>query len=319
MEKNNTAVIILNYNNAKDTINCIASVEKYNSAPIKYIIVDNGSSKKECVEHIHKYLKETYHNKYQCISENTSTEILTYVTFLVSKTNDGYAQGNNKGLRLAYADPEVENILILNNDILFVEDIIPQLINDLHTLKKAAIISPILYKKNMFDIDYTCARKALTLKQRFLLYAFIFKNIFGIISKIRNNNNLLHNKELPLADPFLEIELPSGSCMLFNKSFFKSIGSFDPNTFLYCEEDILYAKIKQIGMRNYLDTNLKCIHLGASTTSSQTTSKFIFKCSIESNHYFLTQYTNANTLYLVFMRLFYKILYLKIVIKNLIK
>ena len=316
MEKNYTAVIILNYNNYEDTINCIESVEKYNTSPIKYIIVDNGSSRKECVGHIDKYLKEIFHDNYKCVNEVDKTETLTYATFLISEINDGYAKGNNKGLKLAYNDSEIGNILILNNDILFVEDIIPELLNNLYTLKDAAIVSPILYKRDMIDIDYTCARKALTLRQRFLQYAFLFRDVFGIISKINNNRNLLYNKNI---SPIIEIELPSGSCMLFNKMFFKSIGSFDPNTFLYCEEDILYTRIKRIGKRNYLNTHLKCIHLGASTTSSQASSKFILKCSLESNHYFLKKYTNANILYLASMKLFYKIMYLKILIKSLRK
>lgn len=320
MEKRGmTAIIILNYNNYNDTINCIKSVEQFNSASIKYIIVDNGSTNRKCIDSIHKFLEKSFNENYKCIHENEEIKKLPYATFLICKKNYGYAKGNNNGLNLAYKDPEIKNILILNNDILFVEDIIPQLITDLYTLKDAAIVSPVLYKKDMSEIDHTCARKILTLKQRFLLYAFLFKNIFGIVSKIQSSNYLLYNKNLSLIDPILEIELPSGSCMLFNKLFFKSIESFDPNTFLYCEEDILYEKIKLKGKKNYLDTNLKCIHLGASTTSSQTTSKFIFKCSIESNHYFLTQYTNANTLYLAFMKLFYKIMYLKIFIKNLMK
>lgn len=311
-----TAVIILNYNNYKDTINCIESVEKFNTSPIKYIIIDNNSTKNNCVERINKYLQESFHDDYKCVNEGDQTEKLSYITFLLSKTNDGYAKGNNKGLKLAYNDPDIENILILNNDILFVEDIIPELINNLHNLKDAAIVSPILYKKDMINIDHTCARKALTLKQRFLLYSLLFKDLFGIISKINNSNYLLYNKDLSSISPIIEIELPSGSCMLFNKLFFKSIDSFDPNTFLYCEEDILYTKIKHIGKKNYLNTNLKCIHLGASTTSSQAPSKFIFKCSIESNHYFLKKYTNANILYLTTMKLFYKIMYIKFIIKH---
>lgn len=314
MEKmKKTAIIILNYNNDKDTINCIESVEKFNTAPIKYVIVDNGSSKKECIKHIDRYLKDSFHDNYKCINEFENTDKLTYVTFLISNTNDGYAKGNNKGLKLVYNDPEIENILILNNDILFVQDIIPELINNLYGLKDAAIVSPTLFKKNLIDIDYTCARKALTLKQRFIIYALLFKDVFGLISKIHNNNNLLHKKNL---STIIEIELPSGSCMLLNKSFFKSIDSFDPNTFLYCEEDILYTKIKKLGKKNYLNTNLKCIHLGASTTSSQSPSKFILKCSLESNHYFLKNYTNANTIYLAFMSFFYKMMYLKFFIKH---
>ena len=36
-----TAIVILNYNNYEDTINCIKSVETYNSADIKYLNIAN--------------------------------------------------------------------------------------------------------------------------------------------------------------------------------------------------------------------------------------------------------------------------------------
>ena len=38
-----TGVIILNYNNYEDTINCIESVDTYNSSKIKFVIFDNAT------------------------------------------------------------------------------------------------------------------------------------------------------------------------------------------------------------------------------------------------------------------------------------
>ena len=54
--RNYTALIILNYNNYEDTINCIKSVEQYNTAPIKYVIVDNGSTRHECIAKLSGFL-----------------------------------------------------------------------------------------------------------------------------------------------------------------------------------------------------------------------------------------------------------------------
>jgi len=50
-----TGIIILNYNNYDDTINCINSIELYNTYPIKYIIVDNNSTN-ESVTKLSEYL-----------------------------------------------------------------------------------------------------------------------------------------------------------------------------------------------------------------------------------------------------------------------
>lgn len=312
MEKT-TGIIILNYNNETDTINCIESVRKYNTHPIKFIIVDNGSNRKDCVEIIKKYILQTFENNYSFFHDNPIIERpLPLISFIISSTNDGYAQGNNKGLNLAYQDTEISNILILNNDILFVEDIIPELVKTLYTIPNAAIVSPLLYKKNLIEIDFACARKELTLKQRFLLYLFLFRNA----ETIYRHTFILYDKDLSSNEQIIEIELPSGSCMLIDKKYFKSIDSFDPHTFLYCEEDILYRKVTKTRKKNYLNTKVKCIHLGASTTKTQASSIFLIKESTKSNHYYLTYYTNAGQIYLFFMSIFYRGLIIKRYLRN---
>lgn len=290
-----TAIIILNYNSYEDTINSIESIERYNTAPIKYIVVDNGSKRKNTVINLDEYFQKRFCKRYIRLNEiKTCPNTLPYLTFIVSPTNDGYASGNNKGLTLAYKDNEVDKILILNNDILFVEDIIPGLVMAMERLPDCAAISPILYKKNLVDIDYNCARKNVQIgelvKENFLHYWY------RLLSKgkvKRNRNNYI----LPqLAKPYpriLPIELPSGACMLIYKRTFQEIGSFDPNTFLYFEENILYKKVSEVGLKNYLCTEFKCVHLGASSTSS-VSSLFLVNCDIDSSRYYAKNYSGCS-------------------------
>lgn len=323
MEKNNTAVIILNYNNFEDTINCIESVEQFNTAPIKYIIVDNGSTRKGTIEAINNYLSKKFKGQYNCLKEDDITNELNYVTFIVSHTNDGYARGNNKGLNIAYKDDTISNILILNNDVLFVEDIIPQLIFQLENLPNCAIVSPILYKKYLKGIDYNCARNNVKVTS---LIRDNFLHYFYRLYKKKDKNLNLKNyilKKTPLPYPkIIPIELPSGSCMLLKKNLFNKIGSFDPNTFLYWEENILFKKIERLGLQNYLCSYLKCIHLGASSTSSSR-SLFIINCNLHSSRYYVNKYSGCSKLvyYLYYLSsLFFKftfILQKKLAGKNL--
>lgn len=290
-----TALIILNYNNYTDTINCIESVETHNTASIKYIVVDNGSTCPDAVDKLNDYFTEKFQRDYICLNEGKNYDHpLPYLTFLISPTNDGYACGNNKGLKLAYADDEVNRILILNNDILFVEDIIPKLIETMDELPDCAIISPILYKKGLSEIDYNCARKNISpsklIKENFFHYWYrLNRNRYAA----RNADRfILKNKrgQLPAVIP---IDLPSGSCMLIKKDLFQQIGSFDPHTFLYYEENILYKKTEKLGLQNYLCTQLKCIHLGASSTS-KSASLFIIDSNIHSSRYYMRHYSGRS-------------------------
>lgn len=290
-----TAVIILNYNNSQDTINCIKSVEKYNTADIKYIIVDNGSTKGIVVEEISSFLKESFSDVLFLHDKETSPSVLPKMTFLISERNEGYGEGNNKGLRLAYKDESIDDVLILNTDILFVDDIIPKMQSVRATLSDCAIISPILYKKDFEDIDYNCARKNHKEWELIFTYLFLYKDICGFISQNEAKRKLfLSNPDLQKED-ILPIELPSGSCMLVSKALMNKVGGFDSGTFLYFEENILFKKIKALGLRNYLLPQCKCIHLGA-TSTQKVAGAFLLKCSLDSASHYLSHYCSLSIL-----------------------
>lgn len=295
MQAKKTAILILNYNNYEDTINCVESVEKYNTALVKYIVIDNGSKRQGVIEALDQYFSSKFKTKYKKITEKDETNTLPFVTFLVSETNDGYACGNNKGLKLAYADDEIDKVMILNNDVLFVEDIIPQLIQEYDSDNHIGIVSPLLYKKDMEGLDYNCARRTESVARTFERFLLFYVNPFGIKDKWNKKQKYLLDKpELKNTERF-EIDLPSGSCMLLSKKLFREIGSFDPHTFLYNEENILYQKLHARGVVNYIFPQLKCIHLGASSTKKEV-GYFMIKASADSTCYYINHYTDASWL-----------------------
>lgn len=287
-----TGIVILNYNNAEDTINCIESVLKYNSAEIKIVLVDNGSPNKDVVRVLTDYVLKRFPQKSLIINEGERfPKKLPFLTYLISDNNDGYASGNNKGLRLVYNDDSLQQVMILNNDILFVEDIIPRLTYYLETLPNAAIVSPLLLKKDGIDIDFNCARTNVQVKEMTKLFFLSVLNIR--YSKMEEHKMLISNPSL-LKEEAFEVELPSGSCMLLDKRFFKSIQGFEPNTFLYYEENILFRKIRLASKRNYLCPQLKCIHLGASTTKKMVRSYKYIKMSNKSSKYYVEKYADCS-------------------------
>lgn len=292
-----TGIIILNYNNWEDTVNCIESVEKYNTALVKYIVVDNGSNRCGTVEELEKYFQCRFKGQYNRIEETDSQheKSLSRMTLIVSETNDGYAQGNNKGLNFVLEDEEIEYVMMLNNDILFVEDIIPDLIKRQQTIADCAIISPILYKKDLTSIDYNCARKNHTEWELILTYLLLYKDFCGCLSKYKKQRLLLQREQALMNLSFFDIELPSGSCMLVKKETMQRIGCFDPNTFLYYEENILFKKVCKIGMKNYIVPSVKCIHLGASSTS-KSSSALMIQQGFHSCGYYLKTYCFLNVL-----------------------
>ena len=283
-----TAIVILNYNTASDTISCIQSIEAYNTAPINYIVVDNGSSHKEGIRLLEKFFENSQKSYLKLSDTDSHPKSLPYFCFLVSSSNDGYARGNNKGLDLAYSDSSIQNILILNSDVLFCEDIIPTLVHIQDSIVNCGLITPLVLSRRG-TIDHCCARKAPTNWQIIIPFLFFHRNWFKYITRADEEQKLLKHHPNLLKEPFFPIDIPSGACMLIKKDVLQSLGSFDPRTFLYFEENILEKKTKKAELVNYCVPSVNCIHLGANSTM-QLSSIFLQKCSIDSADHYLRKY-----------------------------
>ena len=284
-----TGIVILNYNNAPDTRNCILSFERFNSAPVKYIVVDNGSKNPDTVPELDAFFSSTFGDKYSKVAEGEGPcGELSPVTFLVSKKNDGYARGNNKGLKLAFGDETIDSILLVNNDILFIEDIVPTLIEETKDLKNPGMVSPILYKRDGKRTDYNCARYQID-NWGIILPLYWHNHKRDKIRKFRDSEKILLAHPEFLQERSFEIELPSGSCMFARKEVFRNVQGFDEGTFLYFEESILAARLSRLGYVNYCIPSIHAVHLGASTTS-KSNDLFLQKCMLESANRYLVKY-----------------------------
>lgn len=88
------SIIIINYNGKKDTLECLASLEKVNYPHFEIILVDNGS-KDDSVQEIS--------TKYPSID------------LIETHQNLGFSEGNNVGIKKAL-QTGTEYFLLLNND-----------------------------------------------------------------------------------------------------------------------------------------------------------------------------------------------------------
>lgn len=286
-----TGILILNFNNAADTTRCIDSIELYNTAPVKYIVVDNGSTKEGTVEELDAYFKDRFNGSYiSCPVDSLLKGPLPKVTFVRNPFNSGYAVGNNIGLNQAYRDSEITDILLLNNDILFIEDIIPTLKEDASSVEKCGLITPLLLNRTGKDIDDCCARKFVgnwNLMVTFLLHR---RNLHGWITKASRQRELLVlQPELIQENQPFPIDYPSGSCLFIPKETMRKAEGFDPETFLYYEELILYKKLKALGCQCFCDPRIHVIHLGGKSTR-MSEKAFLQKCNLESADVYFRKY-----------------------------
>lgn len=281
-----TGLIILIYNNSESIRDFVDSFEKYNTEPVKYIVVDNGS-RSDISENVSNYLRERFSQKgfLECDDNFQATSSLLYCTFLRSNYNSGFSGGNNKGLRLAFLDDEIDNVFVVNDDLIFVDDILPKLVKALHTLPKAGMICPISLLPNG-DIDVDCVREMRTMYEEFVsMFHYVFNDDEIVLKKHPEYMN----------NDVIEINPPIGPHILMDKKTLKDVGGYDDNVFLYHEEYILYQKYKKLGLINYAIPNCKVIHIGSVSTKKNPSPK-ILRASIDSTYYYYKTYFKMNFL-----------------------
>lgn len=292
-----TAILILNYNNAEDTIHCIRSIEEHNTAPVKYVVVDNGSTKEGVIATIDAFLEEQFSDDYlkQAIDQVPNGP-LHHANLLLNPENSGYAVGNNKGLEWVFQDPEVNGILLINNDVLFTEDILPRLQDDFGRLDRCGLITPLLRKKDGKRVDGSCARRFVSNWNLMVPFLLHNRNWHHWLSKNMAKQIIFRERpELIQQDSPFKIDYPSGSCLYVEKDLFQRIGAFDPGTFLYYEELILFRKLQSVNRQNYCDPTVSVIHLGGNSTRMSDNS-FLQRCNLDSADLYFRKYGNCSFL-----------------------
>lgn len=122
MQRADTAVIVLNWNNAADTVDCLESLAS-SSVPIDVFVVDNASSD-------------------DSVAVIESTGLATQV--IRNQRNDGYAGGNNVGLTAAL-DAGYAYVAVLNNDTVMYPNTLERLVETCRGGTLCAVSPRIVY------------------------------------------------------------------------------------------------------------------------------------------------------------------------------
>lgn len=203
------AIVILNYLNYRDTIECVESIEKMQYSLCGIIIVDNASANES-----YSKLKKTYQN-------------MKDIHIIRTRKNLGFAKGNNLGIQYARKSLGADCVLVVNNDTVFIQkDYINKLLNAYK--KGVAVIGSRIILKNGMQFQ---VRGNFSLMDAFRIYINDFTALkgscFDIPLKGSKQENMLH-----------------GCALMFTPDFFKHYSGFYPKTFLYYEESILHLMCK---------------------------------------------------------------------------
>lgn len=192
------AIILINYNNYKDTIDCIESIYKVSYNSKKIILVDNGSGNESSV-----YLQKS-------ISEKGYE-----LDFLQLENNLGFAGGNNYAIQYA-VNKGYRLFWLLNNDTEIDPDSIKPMVELITSDPQCGAVGSKIYYWNT-DIIWSAGG---------------FINKWTGQSSVRGKNNTDSNEY----NSVINCDYLTGCSLLIRYEALQSVGLMKDDYFLYYEE-----------------------------------------------------------------------------------
>lgn len=257
-DKLDIAFIILNYNIFDETVGCIDSLKSnIDTDKWKILVVDNASNNEIREKLIFTYSKDNI------------------VELLFLDTNLGFAKGNNAGIDYIREKYEVEFLCCINNDTLLETKRFYHKLKEIYENKKVAVIGPKIFLRNgdvqpilgkLQSRKYYLKKLAKKEKEKFWFYLLkrYVNNLFivKLLRKIKDIK-LINGAYVEQVDIVLH-----GCFLIFTPLFFGEMKGFEPDTFLFREEEILYYNIKKHNLISLYSPQLVIKHLEDVSTES---------------------------------------------------
>ena len=248
MSSPRVAIIVLNWNNWRDTLECLASLDRLEYQNHYIWIVDNGSRNDSCrqiiqgLEHMgHRAMvlnEEEAWNAKSLTALRPSTDISIRPHVLIRlEENYGYAGGNNRALELA-GRSGYDYVWLLNNDTRVSADALRELVNSAERDERVSMV---------------------------------VSNLVNIIE-----NRAVQDQCHYLKDLQVEVESLAGGSILVRTDCLADIGLIDEKYFCYGEELDWSLRARRRGwklIRNY--RSIVFHKWGSSTQSKRIEKKFL--------------------------------------------
>jgi hypothetical protein len=227
MNKPKVAFIIVSWNNADLLEECLVSIKAQSYKNHMTILVDNGSSDN---------------------SIEVARQVMPEIEVFAAGKNLGFAKGNNRGIKKALENKDVDCIVLLNSDARIATDWLEIIINFASTKPKAACLQGTTfdyYDHNIIDSTHIYISRigqAIQAGHReYYTDEFGPKKVFGV-----NAAACLITRAFIEAQPY-------------------GYKLFDETMFMYLEDVDLAARATIMSWDNYLVPGAKAFHMGSAS------------------------------------------------------
>lgn len=229
------SVIIVNWNTAQVTCDCLESVyQQTTGVEFEAIVIDNASSDDSIA-----MFKESF----------------PQVILIENSDNRGFAAANNQGMAIARG----RYILLLNSDTVVLENAIEKTVRFADSRSDAAVIGCRVLNPDR-SLQPTC-----------FMYPSVLNMVLSssYLYKVFPNSKFFGRERMSWWDrnDVRDVEVVTGCFMLVRREAMQQVGMMDERFFMYGEEADWCYRFKQSGWRVIFMPDAQIIHLGGASSN----------------------------------------------------
>lgn len=258
-------ILILNWNNAEDTIDCLRAVFKTDYPDYQVVLLDNGSADGS-EEKIRQWVSgagigfarydrgrpargREANGGVRPGAESAAKNKKPFLVFIQNGENLGYAGGNNVGLEFALARGDMGYAWVLNNDTLPETGALGAMVACLEAMGTGMAGPKLLYfdRPGIFQMAGGCR-----------------------ISPFLGNASLIAGgqKDDGKWDTAFELDCVCGASLLAKKEVIEAVGLLEPKYFLYWEDADWGIRARRAGFRLLYCPAAKVLHKEGATAGA---------------------------------------------------
>lgn len=268
--------IVLHYLVYETTTDCILSLQNQISDSDVVIVVDNNSNNKSL----------------EMLQQRFSGD--SRIIFIKNNSNLGFAKGNNVGFKYLKDNFNPELIVMLNNDVIIEQDDWRNILLNIYARTKFDLLGPEILDLHRIHTNVNPQKPTHTSLTRIKIgrlineikYVTSYVGLDILIEKLLNMKSFTANNNEK--KECFDVQL-SGCCWIFGKRYIDLYDGLNPETFLYLEEQILYARIKRNNMISVYSPKIEVVHLEDMSTNMMLKNqgmakkrRFKYKCQRDS-------------------------------------
>lgn len=267
------SIIILQYNNSRDTLRCLESVKEQDYPNFDVIMVDNASA----TEHVNSI--RLFIENQESINYPSST---THYSLLATHSNIGYSGGNNMGIKHAL-ERGAQYVLILNPDVVLEKDTLSKLVAAAESDHKIGILGPAVNESRSKQ-DHTASPHGFKRdKGNQVICCGKIKWYRPELQHVQCSDVFDFNSRFYFLDSGFYLV---GACILISKSVLQLVGMFDERYFLYFEDADLCLRARKAGWKLAVVQEATAHHRPSSSTKTLG-SPLLFRYHYRNAHLFV--------------------------------